>query len=156
MQPKIKLGLIVGVIGLVLNICVSGFIGVCGTGVSLLAGAVAGFLTGQQEKAASKGDGARAGATSGAIAGGLIIIGQILGGIAALAYFQFSGTQLPFGQVPPPSADPSQQIVYYLGGFGTGLCIGLIGLALAALAGAGTGYLGTPDRPQNMSQPTIK
>ena len=49
MQPRIKMGLIVGVIGLALNVCVSGFIGLCGPLVSLLAGGLAGFLAAQQE-----------------------------------------------------------------------------------------------------------
>lgn len=147
MQPRIKFGLIVGAIGLAINICVSSFMGICGPVVSLIAGAIAGYLAANSEKASTKGNGARLGAVSGAITGGLILLGQIIGGVAALAYIQFSGTPIPFGSVPPPSADPSQQVIYYVSGLGTGLCIGAVGVALAALGGAGTGYFGTPDRP---------
>lgn len=50
MQPRVRIGLIVGAIGLVLNICVAGFVGFCGPFFSLLAGGIAGFLTAQQEK----------------------------------------------------------------------------------------------------------
>jgi hypothetical protein len=145
MQSRIRIGLVVGAIGLVLNICVAGFIGLCGPAVSLIGGAVAGFMAAQREKAATKSDGARLGATSGAVASGLILIGQVVGAVSALAYFQFSGTPLPFGAAPSLNAEPSQHIVYYASGIGTALCFGLIGAVLGALAGAATGYLGTPD-----------
>jgi hypothetical protein len=113
----------------------------------MLAGAVAGFLTGQSEKADTKGNGARAGAISGAIAGAIIIIGQLLGAIGALIFLQQTGTKPIFGSIPSPNAPAEMQAVFYLTGAGTGLCFGLIGTALAALGGAGGGYFGTPDRP---------
>jgi hypothetical protein len=146
MQPRIRIGLIVGVIGLVLNICVAGFIGICGPFFSLIAGAIAGFLAAQQEKPFTKKEGARAGATAGGIAGALIIIGQILGGIGALAYMQSTGTQTPFGQMPD-LGDPATSIGFYAGGVGTALCFGIVGALLAAGAGAGAGYLATSDQP---------
>ena len=147
MQPRIRIGLIVGVIGLVLNICVSGFLGFCGPVVSLIAGGVAGFFTAQQERLATKSDGTRAGATAGGIAGGLIILGQMIGGVGALFFMQSSGVESPFGQIPTLSSDPATQIGYYAGGLGTAICFGLVGALLAAGAGAGAGYLGTPDQP---------
>src|SRR5574341_1225263 len=147
MQPRIRIGLIVGGIGLVLNICVAGFLGFCGPFVSLIAGGIAGFFAAQQEKLATKSEGAQAGATAGGIAGGLIILGQIVGGVAALIFMQTSGGQSPFGQVPSLSGDPTSRIAYYAGGLGTAICFGLIGALLAAGAGAGAGYLGTPDQP---------
>ena len=143
MKPRIKVGLLVGIISLIVNMIVSAILGICGPLVILLAGAVAGFMSAQQEKAASKSDGARLGAVAGAIAGALAAIGQLFGGIAALAFIQFSGMNLGFGSVPPPSADANQQALYYLSGAGTALCFGLGGLVLAALAGAATGYMGT-------------
>jgi hypothetical protein len=147
MQPRIKMGLIIGVVGLALNVCVSGAFGFCGPLVSLIAGGVAGFLSAQQEKLATKSEGAKAGAISGGIAGGLIIIGQVIGGIAALAIMQSSGTQLPFGTIPDTS-DPAGMVAFYGGGVGTGLCFGIIGALLAAGAGAGTGYMATSDTLQ--------
>ncbi len=151
MQPKIKVGLLVGAIGLVLNICVASTVGLCGPAVSLVGGALAGFFAARQEKSANKGEGARVGAISGVIAGALILIGQVIAAIGALAFFQFSGLQFPFGQVPSTSADASQQVLYYVSGLGTGVCFGLVGTVLAALAGAGAGYLGTSDQPEAIS-----
>ncbi len=145
MKARTRMGLIVGAIGLVLNICVAGFIGLCGPIVSLIAGAVAGFFAAQQERLVSKNEGARAGATAGAIAGGLIIIGQIIGGIAALFMMQSSGTAPIFGQMPDPSSGLAAQLPFYLGGVGTAICFGIIGTLLAAGAGAGAGYLGTSE-----------
>jgi hypothetical protein len=147
MQPRTRIGLIVGGIGLVLNICVSGFVGLCGPVFSLIAGAAAGFFAAQQEKLPTKAEGARAGATAGGIAGGLIILGQLIGGIGALAFLQSSGTQLPYGQIPSVSDGSASQLVYYLSGAGTALCFGILGALLAAGAGAGAGYLATSDNP---------
>jgi hypothetical protein len=147
MQPRIRIGLIVGAIGLVLNICVSGFIGFCGPVFSLIAGGAAGFFAAQQERLPSKGDGARAGATAGGIAGALIILGQLIGGVGALFFLQSTGAQLPIGQVPSVADDASAQMVYYLSGAATALCFGVIGALLAAGAGAGAGYLATSDQP---------
>ena len=146
MQPRTRIGLIVGVIGLVLNICVAGFIGFCGPVLSLIAGGVAGFFAAQQEKPLTKNQGARIGVTAGGIAGGLIILGQIIGGIGALFFMQARGTQLPFGQIPSASSDPSTQIAFYAAGAGTALCFGIIGALLAAGAGAGVGYLATSEQ----------
>jgi len=146
MQPRTRIGLIVGVIGLVLNICVAGFIGICGPFLSLVAGGVAGFFAVRQEKPLTKNDGARAGATAGGIAGALIILGQIIGGLGALAYMQSTGTPTPFGQMPD-LGDPATSIGFYAGGVGTALCFGVVGALLAAGAGAGAGYLGTSDQP---------
>lgn len=153
MQPRIRMGLIVGAIGAVLNACVSAAVGLCGPAVSLIGGAVAGYFAAQQEKAPAKSEGAKVGAISGAIAGGLILIGQVIGGIVALAFVQMSGMQVPFGSVPSASADPGQQVIFYVSGIGTGVCFGLVGAALAAMAGAGTGYLGTPDQPAAPTSP---
>ena len=146
MKPRFKFGLLVGLIGLVLNICVSGFIGFCGPFTALLAGALAAFLAARQEQVGSKAGGARLGAVAGAIAGALVLIGQMLGGVGALALFQFGNVPLPFGTAPSPAADVSQQILDYTAGLTTGLCFGLVGVALAAGAGALAGYLSTPER----------
>jgi hypothetical protein len=147
MKPYIKVGLLVGVIGLVLNTCIAAGMGICGPLFSLLAGAAAGYFTAAREKAATKGDGARLGLISGGIAGALIVVGQVLGGIGSLVLVQASGMKLPFGTVPA-MADGSQSAIYYLSGVGTALCFGIIGMALAALVGAGVAYLTTSAQPQ--------
>ncbi|MBC7875695.1 MAG: hypothetical protein H7Y59_00875 [Anaerolineales bacterium] len=146
MQPRIKMGLSVGAIGLALNVCVAGFIGLCGPIISLLAGGAAGYFAVQQEKPSTKNEGAKAGAMAGGIAGALVIIGQVIGGVGALAIMQVSGTQLPFGEVPALSGDPSGMIGYYLGGLGTGICLGIVGAVLAAGVGAGVGYMSTQEQ----------
>ena len=146
MQPRIKMGLAIGAIGLALNICVSGFIGLCGPLVSLIAGAAAGFFAAQQEKLPTKNEGAKAGAIAGGIAGALVIIGQVIGGIGALALMQANGTQVRFGTIPA-TGDSTGMLIFYASGIGTGLCFGIIGAILAAGAGAGTGYMATPDQP---------
>jgi len=155
MRARTRIGLIVGVIGLVLNVCVAGFVGFCGPVLSLIAGAAAGFFAAQQEKPLTKNQGARVGATAGGIAGALIILGQIVGALGALVFMQARGTQLPFGQIPAPSSDVGTQITFYVTGALTGLCFGVIGALLAAGAGAGAGYLATTEQavvppPQNI------
>ncbi len=154
MKARIKFGLIGGVVGLALNLCVASLVGVCGPFVALLAGAVAGFFAAQQEKAATKGEGAGLGAVSGLIAGALVLAGQLISATAALIFIQFSDLDPVLGAAPAPSADIAQQITYYVSGLGTGLCIGLVGVAVAALAGAAAGYLGTPAQapPTEMSE----
>jgi len=153
MQARTRIGLIVGAIALILNICVAGFLGFCGPVVSLIAGGIAGFFAVQQEKPGTKNAGARAGATAGGIAGGLIILGQLLGAIGALFFVQISGAQSPFGQVPSMGSEPTGQVIYYATGIGTALCFGIVGALLAAGAGAGAGYLATSDQPMMPSSP---
>ena len=152
MQPRIKLGLIVGVIGLALNVCVSGFIGLCGPFASLFAGGIAGYFAASQEKLTTKADGAKAGAIAGGIAGAFMIIGQIIGGIIALTIQQNMGA-VPF--IGAPGSDFASQATFYLSGAATGFCFGLLGTAFAAGAGAGAGYVATPDQP-NLNTPTVQ
>jgi hypothetical protein len=152
MQPRIKMGLTVGAIGLALNICVSGFIGLCGPLVSIIAGGVAGYLAMQQEKPAMKNEGAKGGAIAGGIAGALVIIGQVIGGIGALALMQVSGMQLPFGRVPT-GGNPTEMIIFYTSGIATGLCFGIVGAVLAAGTGAAVGYMTTPDQQSPLAPP---
>lgn len=156
MKPRVKMGLAVGAVGLALNVCVAAFMGICGPLVSLLAGAAAGYLAVQQEKPTMKGEGAKVGAIAGAIAGGLVIIGQIIGGVGALAFIQYSGIQFGFGSVPQASSDPSLQAIYYLSGMGTAFCFGIVGALLAAGAGAGTGYVATSEQPAMPFDPPME
>ena len=144
MQPKVTYGLIAGAIGLVINVCISAAVGLCGPFVALLAGAAAGFFAAQAEKAPTKNDGARAGAISGAIAGGLTLVGQLIGGVAVLVLAMSADIQPIIGTMPE-SSDVAGQALFLMVGLGVGLCFGLVGVALSALAGAGTGYLGTSE-----------
>jgi hypothetical protein len=114
--------------------------------LSLVAGGIAGYFATQQEKPLMKNEGARVGALAGGIAGALIIIGQIIGGMGALAYMQTSGAPTPFGSIPD-LGDPASSIGFYGGGLAAAICFGIIGALLAAGAGAAAGYLTTSDRP---------
>jgi hypothetical protein len=106
MQPRLRIGLIVGVIGLVLNVCLSGLVGICGPFLSLLAGAGAGFFAARQEKLLIKSDGAKAGAAAGCLAGGLIVLGQIIGGVGALYFMRARGMSTLCGQIPSAASGP--------------------------------------------------
>jgi hypothetical protein len=157
MQPKFKAGLIVGAIGFFLNACISIVLGICGPFVSLVAGAVAGFFAARQGAPVSKGEGAKDGAVAGAVAGAFTLLAQVLASVAVLVFYQVSSVPLPFvGSAPSASDGGAAQFGYYVGGLGAGICFGLVGIVLAALAGAGAGYLGTPEKlvePPNSSTP---
>jgi hypothetical protein len=143
-KPRVTYGLMVGLVGLILNACVSAAVGLCGPLLALLAGGVAGFLAAQGERPNTPTHGARLGAVAGGIAGALTLVGQLLGGMGALVLFQRAGVRLPLGMIPGPSEDVSRQLMYYISGLGLGACFGLAGVVMAALGGAGAGYLGTP------------
>lgn len=153
MKARVKFGLIAGGVGLVLNICVSAGLGICGPVVALLAGAAAGYFAVQQEQIMTKEEGARVGAISGGIAGGLVFIGQMIGGLSILLLVQSSGTQSWIGEIPNVSASTSEQLLYYVGGLGIGVCFGIVGVAAAAAGGAGAGYLGGPASSPGLATP---
>ncbi len=145
MSPQLKYGLIVGAVAFVLAMCVTFAIGICGPLVGILAGLGAGFLAAREVQAPTKGDGARVGAIAGGIAGAFTALGQILAGIGTLLFLlQTEATPL-LGQLPQ-AGDSAGQIGYWLGGMGFGVCFGFIGLIVAALCGAGAGYLATSDQ----------
>jgi hypothetical protein len=156
MQPKFKAGLIVGAIGFFLNACISIVLGICGPFVSLVAGAVAGFFAARQGAPVSKGEGAKDGAVAGAVAGAFTLFAQVLASVAVLVLVQLTGTPTLFGNAPSVNDGSAAQLGYYVGGLGAGICFGLVGIVLAALAGASAGYLGTPEKlvePPNFSTP---
>jgi len=142
MQGRYRAGLIVGAVGLFVVAIISALLGFCGPVVSLILGAIAGFLTIRMENPTDQGEGAKAAAIGGATAGALGLIGQMIGGIAALLFFQQTGTSV-FGQNIDYS-DSAQMVGFFAGGLGVGFCFGLAGAALAAGAGAAVGYFATP------------
>jgi hypothetical protein len=149
MRPRIKNGLIIGAIGLVLNACIASAVGLCGPGAALLVGALAGFFTALQEKLPTKSAGAQAGVISGLIAGGLVLIGQLIGAVGAMTLIQTTGTRTIFGQTAPNLAEGGPQaLVYIASAMGVGVCFGLVGVALSAGAAALTAYLTTSDTTQ--------
>ena len=141
MKHHIKIGLIIGAIGLVLNSCVAFIVGFCGPVTSVVAGAVAGYLSVQNARGLTKKEGAKLGAISAAVAGALILVGQVFGAVAALFFIQQFNLPLILGGTPPTPADgPLVHLMYYAIGAGAGFVIGLIGLGLAALVGYGIAY----------------
>lgn len=56
--------------------------------------------------------------------------------------------KLPFGSASALS-DSFESAVYYLSGVSQALCFGLVGMMLAALAGAGVAYLTTSPQPHS-------
>jgi hypothetical protein len=150
MQPRTRVGIIVGLISLVLNVCVSGALSIlsnfCGPVIALITGAIAGSFAVRQEKPATKTEGARAGGTAGGIAGALTILGPLLVALGILLYLQTSGTPIDV-QVPDLSSAPGTQIEFYARSLGTLLWSGIVGILFAAGAGAGMGYLLTSEQP---------
>jgi len=134
MKPRIKTGLIVGVIGLILVVCISIF-GRIGWNpiVFLLLGGTASFLSIRQERPNNKQDGVSIGATTGSIAGVMMIFGQFIGAVIILL-------------APPTAAEIatpglSTQIGYQVGeATNTAVCIGF---PLALITGVLMGYLMT-------------
>ena len=151
MSARIKVGLIAGGISLVLTVCVSAAVGICGPAVSIVAGALAGYFTTKQESPVSQSEGGKAGAISGAIAGALGLIGQIIGAIVALAVLP--SIMESFGS--STYSGYSGQAAYWLSGAGTAFCFGIIGIVLAAIAGYATGYMSSnkPAAPVAPSAP---
>ena len=100
MKPYIKFGLIVGAIALFVIIPISALLGFCGPFISIIAGAIAGFLTAYMGKSITRRDKEyQSGAIAGAIAGGFTLIGQLIGGVMVLAYIQKTGTPVLSGSI---------------------------------------------------------
>ena len=81
---------------------------------------------------------------AGAIAGGFNIVGQVIGGIAALTIAPQVLERYGFRAV-----NLVRDTSYWAAGLGTDLCFGLAGIGLSALVGWVAGYFGTPSRLGN-------
>jgi hypothetical protein len=149
MKARIRIGLIVGAITLVITTVISALMGICGPGVSLLGGAFAGYFAAKKESPSTKSEGGKIGAIAGMITGGMGIIGQLIGGILALTLLpplmELMGNN-SYSQIS--TGDP---IIYWLSGMGTSLCFSVGGIILSALSGAGTGYISTTEKPPETS-----
>jgi len=150
------MGLIVGAVALVLNSCVSLLFGFCGSmPMALVIGGVAGFLAAHQEKPATRMDGVQAGAVAGGIAGAFNMVGQVIGRLAQLLIapelFRALGMDYPSGQLPNPG-NAAQVSMYWISDLGVGVCFGLVGIVLAASAGAAIAYFVTSSE---VSTPTV-
>jgi len=140
MRPRIKTGLIVGVIGFVLIIFQSG------TGISrilttMIASAIAGFLASQQERLLvnkerlySKKKSTRAGAIAGGITGTFMLIGQLVSMIIAVTI----GLET---KSLSQASNASWTNFYYSTALVSGFCFGVLGILLAIGAGAIAGNI---------------
>jgi hypothetical protein len=135
MSRAIKTGLVVGLVGLVLTFCISGFSGLFSMVSPFLAGGFAGFFA--AGKALSKGQGAGYGAIAGGIAGGMAVHGEMIGRM--LVIFAQVSQLRSYGIASDPFGSSSEFLTLYL------LSV-LPAIGFGALAGAGGGFLGAKDQ----------
>ena len=135
MKPRIIIGLIVGIIGLILVVIISIFGRISWDPiVFLLPGGVASFFAIRKERPTSKQDGVRIGAIAGSITGILMIFGQFIG--AALILL----AQPTAAEIASPGL--SRQIGYEIGQTtSNSICIGF---PLTLVISICIGYLLTP------------
>jgi uncharacterized protein YqgC (DUF456 family) len=138
MSPRIKYGLIAGIIIAVLNLCGATLMGAFNNCLALItvliASAIVGYLCGKQESA---GQAAMSGAIAGGIVGGFSLVSQILGNL--LGSVVGAGiVSVAYKNIPTSSSS-------FLTSMGTGVAVALVinicsGIVLC-LAGAGVGAL---------------
>lgn len=145
MKPSIRVGLIVGVIGLVLVVVGSAFSGLCALILPLLINGIAGYSSVQSEKATSKGNGTREGAIAGAISGGIVSHAQILIQVILSALINNAPGYSGF-YIAPDSFNTTERIFFYLIGLFWAIFVG-------GIVGGIAGYLGTPGKPSVASTP---
>jgi hypothetical protein len=148
MNPSLKYGLIVGCIGLAMNLLVSSVIGLAGLGIVLLAGIAAGWLTARAHPTPPR----TARAASGALAGMLSATGQLAGVVLGFWYIHQQGLDLL-----SLSSATTSATVWIVGIVLTGSLM-LAGLGLGAGGGALAGSPVVAQHPgghvqQQMQQP---
>lgn len=137
MKPRIKNGLAAGSAGLVLLFCsLSINPTLCAPLISLAAGAAVGLFTAKEENSATKGNGARAGAAAGSIAGALMIIYYVVVAIRIVGSTQLAEAL--------QSSEPSQRILVIGGALLVPLAFGIASTVGTVLTGALAGYLRAP------------
>jgi hypothetical protein len=147
MKPGLKNGLIAGSAGLIAGACLTfGASGLCGPGVALLVGALAGHFTAREERPATPREGARLGAISGGIAGGPMLLIGALRVLSLPAQIQ----ALPV----PPEVELSPAPYFFA--LAASALVTVLGLALAnvlfaAFAGAAAGYV-FASQPASLAQ----
>lgn len=154
MKPHVKIGLIVGSIGLVTSAVVSFAVGLLGPGIALVIGAVAGALAARGSRV-SRRDGVRAGVVAAAIAGLFAAAGQVIGGLGAVAFIRARQLSTFIGKVPGPAASGALVTGYYIGALIAGAVLATVGFGLAVLAGWLAGYLSAPRELPPGPNPTL-
>jgi len=143
MKPRIRIGLMVGAVALILNLVVAFVLGLCSPVLAAVAGAVAGWFTAREENSGNKGEAAKAGALSGVLTGILMLVGQVVGGIVVLYLMQKFDLPVAFTGTRPSQLAGAESAGFYVGGLLSGLCFGALDIAAAATAGAVVGFLTT-------------
>lgn len=151
MSAKVRWGVIIGIVGFFANTLASLIFAFCGPIVSFAIGLAAGFIVSQQDPAPTRGEGAQKGAVTGLIAGGFILLGQIIGAIGNLVFAQMVEYEPIFGTLPDLSS-PEGQAFYWLIGIGVGVCFGLVDTLACVLGGALVGYARSPAFPASAEE----
>jgi hypothetical protein len=145
MSNRVRFGLIAGLIGLVVNLCASTPTACLGPFVALIVGAAAGYFTLQAEPP-TEGSAARLGASSGVIAGLLILVSHLIAAAVGPAVMLATQTQpFPYSFRLPQPGNGGEMAMYWIGAIGTGLCMGVLSLGCAAGGGALAGSLVAPE-----------
>jgi len=154
MKPRLRIGLMVGAVALIVNLVVAFILGLCSPVLAAVAGAAAGWFTAREENSGNKGEAARAGALSGVVVGSLMLVGQILGGLVVLFLMQKFDLPVAFTGMKPSDMGGAESAGFYVGGLFSGVCFGLLDMAAAAGAGAAVGFLTTtPAEPPPPAPP---
>lgn len=148
MRNAIKIGLVVGLIGLVLTFCISAFSGLISLVSPFLAGGFAGYFA--AKKTFSKGQGAEYGAVAGAISGGMTVHANMISSmvVAPAQYSQMKSAYSAYGLAMNPFGLPSDFLTIYI------LTV-LPAIGFGALVGAGAGFLTAKDQAPKESKPEV-
>jgi hypothetical protein len=136
----LKSGIIFGLIGFVLvlgvSVLISPFCSICFT---VLLGLGAGYVAGVFERPLDSGEAWKRGAGAGALAGGLVILGQLIaGGVNANFMANDPNAQIVNELLGLPPADPA---MLWLGAVFAACCFGLVNVGILAGLGAAGGAL---------------
>jgi hypothetical protein len=151
----LKSGLIVGAIMLFHAMGATLVSPVCVPCVGLLLGLGAGYLAGGFEKPTAQKSASKTGALAGVIGGGGTFLGQMVGAIInAIFVGPEKAAQIvhDWGLLSTPASSPA---LYWIGFFGSNLCVVIISVLLMAGMGALGGLLWWQTTGKNkLSQPT--
>ncbi len=137
----VKSGIIIGIVGfvLVLGSAVI-FSPLCAPCWGLILGLAAGYLAGVFEKPTVNANVIKRGAIAGAIAGGLVLVGALIGGIINASLLNPSDLRQIYEWLGV-SGYSLDQTTIWAGQLGSAICGGLLNVALMAGMGAAGGAL---------------
>lgn len=135
-----KSGIIFGLAGFFLALALTGFgAALCSICLAVVLGLGAGYVAGVFERPLESGEATKQGAAAGALTGGLMVFGQIIGGgLNAGSMVTDPNTQMLNQMLGLPPAEPS---MIWIGALFGACCIGLLNLGILAGLGAAGGAL---------------